>query len=176
MNKKILYEIYITCYEWIEKGVSFNARDMFKLFFKKDVQYRKYAPKAIHKDMAKFETFVNILSDNERSKLQQFVSCCVDLYNYDLISNKRQSLEQEKLYYNSALAQYYVMGILTKKNFDFNVLKKFIFEFNQVSLLITQYYNAEQDKRAVISRMINSKTNELFKRYDFNYSLPLCAR
>lgn len=173
----VLNEIFVQFYEWIEKGVKLDHTEITKLFqllFAGDRRFIRYCPENIEEDIFVLEDILKDFSDEDKKTSLTFILSCINVYAFDSIIEKKKSLELDILYYKAAISQYYIEHILNKEDLtNFNVFKK---EFFQIGTLINNFYKCRTDmEKNSIILMLKSKTLDLFKRYEFKYSLPICT-
>lgn len=175
MNK-FFNEIFVSFYKWIELDLNLDMKEvklMFDLLIAKDRKFIRHCPEDIENDIFVIEKVINksTISEQQQKQFKNFISCCIDCYNFDKVKNKKQDIRLDLLYYKAALAQYYIFNLKNIKTFI-----SFKKEFYQIGVQIGTFYKIqEQNEREVIGKMIKSKTLELFKRFNFNYILPLCC-
>lgn len=176
--KKLCNEIYVLFYKWIQLEIRLNIKDlkiMFNLLLQGDKRYIRYCPESIEKDIFSLENIINKSEEKYRKMLLYFIFCCIDLYTYDVIKEHKKIIQMDMIYYKSVISQYFVSNFLngTLNNSKYTSFKN---ELYQIGVIIKQYYEIkEEEKKITISNIISSKTNELFKRYNFIYSLPPCC-
>lgn len=176
--KKFCNEIYVLFYKWIQMGIKLNVKElkeMFRLLLEGDKRYIRYCPESIENDIFNLEILIQKTPEKYKKIMLNFINCCIDLYIYDSITEHKKIIQMDMLYYKSAISQYFVNKFLdgTLNSTDFTSFKN---EFYQIGVVINQYYqNVEDGKKAIISNIVKSKTNELYKRHNFLYSLPPCC-
>ncbi|MDU2121926.1 MAG: hypothetical protein E7E64_05265 [Clostridium celatum] len=177
--KQLCNEIYVLFYKWIQIGIKLDSKDlknMFALLLNGDKRYIRFCPESIEKDIFPLEQIFSKCPEKYKKTLIGFISCCIDVYNFDSIKVHKKVLEMDALYYKASLAQYYIVNFLNA-SLDINTFTSFKKELYQIGVVINKYYSfKDENQKLIISKMIKSKTDELFRRYNFDYSLPICTQ
>lgn len=153
-----------------------GIRNNFDYLFNKDSQFLQCCDQCIKNDFLEIEKILeaeNITELTDAKDIKDFADCCINIYIYDK-AEKSKTKELESLYYKAALSQYYVEEYLS--NYKSFLFPKFKNEFKQIGMLIGTFYNDNYgDENKTLIDIIKSKIEDLFKRYDFRYSYPLCC-
>ena len=177
--KQLCNEIYVLFYKWIQIGIKLDSnklKNMFALLLTGDKRYIRFCPESIEKDIFPLEQILSKCPEKYKKTLIGFISCCIDVYNFDSINERKKVLELDAIYYKSTIAQYYIENFLNG-SLDINKFTSFKKELYQIGVVINKYYTFKDEKqKLIISKMIKSKTAELFNRYNFTYPLPLCTQ
>lgn len=176
MNKlTILNEIYVILNILIEKNINVNFSE-FKLMLHKIVDdnstFIEHCPIDIQHEIQSLKSIIDKYSDKKLLiiEITKFINAFSSIYDFEQCNTDIPNIEKDKLYYKSVINSYYIFDLFTnnaESKFD-----NFKTEFYQIGVLIGKYY---KDDNTIVKDIITTKIRELFDRYNFNYSLPVCC-
>ena len=176
MNK-LLNEVIVMFYKWIELNIVIKEEDltnMFSMLLSGDKRYIRYCPESIEKDIFAFEKMILRTTKKQREEILLFIKHAIVCYKFDSLIKKETSVNNDILYYKSVNSNYYITNLLNG-TLDMNKIKQFQRELYELGKLINKFYSCSNDDKQTIKSMVKSKTSDIFKRYNFNYSYPICT-
>ena len=174
---QLLNEIFVLFYKWIELDVKISDKDLKELFillFSNDRRYVRLVPLEIEEDIFVLEDILSKYSLEEKKEIFHFVKYCMYVYSFDKLKKKEKKLEVDVLYYRAAISQYSINNILNN-TYNKEIFEKLKTEFFQLGTLMNNFYKSKiDDEKKSILLIIKSKIKDIFKRYNFEYSYPVC--
>ncbi|MGG7060102.1 hypothetical protein ACQPUY_15750 [Clostridium nigeriense] len=176
MNKlTILNEIYVILNILIEKNININFSE-FKLMIHKIIDnnstFIEHCPMEIQYEIQSLKSIINKYSDKKLLiiEITKFINAFSSISEYEQCNTDIPNIEKDKLYYKAVINSYYILDLFI--NNEESRFDNFKNEFYQIGVLIGKYYN---DNNIIVKDIIYAKLQDLFNRYNFNYSLPVCC-
>lgn len=185
INNILLMRIYTYLCIALDRKVPLSKEDALGLFNKLivgDIYCMRSAP--INEEMDKELQIINqqlsLLKNTKQysekvlqNKVADLINAHFDVINYEYNESELTLHAKDVLYYRAVLAQYKLENILLSGNDD--MLIKFTNEFSSLANIFALYFKSVDEKKVATAKLLKGKVEDIFKRYDFHYSLPNCC-